>query len=132
VLVAWRGQNYSAPLLLLIGVWFALLAEYMTPSFRGLYAEVFQILPYGVLGPLLWDKELPGIYRLCGKVGIFWAILSYAVRPLPDAVVHLLAIFSFLGPYSALVFFAGAVVFLARRQEGEKATENREAVGEAP
>jgi hypothetical protein len=126
--LARRGGNCSEPLLCLIGLFFVFLAEYMTPSIRHLYGEVFQILPLGVLGPLLFDRGLPRFYRWCGAVGAGWALLSYAARLAPEGVHFWLNTFSFLGPYSALVFFGGAVLYLARRNRSEEGSSSTTAL----
>jgi hypothetical protein len=113
--VARYGRGFSGSLLMLVGLFLAFLAEYMTLSVRHLYGEVFQILPYGVLGPMLLERGLPRFYRGCGAVGISWSLLSYVARLLPDRAGHWLSLVSWLGPYSALVFFGGAVLYLARQ-----------------
>jgi hypothetical protein len=119
-----RGESYSEPLLFLIGLFFAFLVEYMFVSSRNLYGEVFQVLPLGVLGPLLFCRGLPRFYQVCGMVGAFWALLSYGAYLLPSPTVDWLTLRSWLGPCCALIFFAGAVLYLARKETRELAERN--------
>ncbi len=115
-LVMLRLRRQTAGLvLLMLGLFLAFLADYMTAPSRNLYSEVFQVLPFGVLGPLLFSGRLGRLYRWCGAVGVLWAPLSYLAKLAPGAVHRWLIVFSWLGPYSALVFFGGAVLYLARQ-----------------
>jgi hypothetical protein len=126
LMVARRGGNYATPLLMLIGVFLVFLAEYMTLSVRHLYGEVFQVLPLGVLGPMLFDRQLPRFYRGCGLLGAFWALLSYLNRLLPVGAQEWVTLMSWIGPYSALVFFGGAVLYLVHREAQRSASSGKE------
>ena len=123
LLVRWRKPIPGA-LLLLLGIFLAFAADYMTVSWRTLYSEVLNVLPFGVLAGLLLDRRLPGFHRWCGYLGSGWALASYMTVPVPEGVHAWLNAFSWIGPYSALVFFGGAVVYLIRRQERERPEEN--------
>jgi hypothetical protein len=129
-LVRWRGP-LSGWDLLLVGLFLAFVADYMVPCERLLYSETLQALPFGVLGGLLLDRRLPPFVRWCGVVGAGWALASYGVRLLPESARYWVNIFSFGGPYAALVFFGGAVLYLLRRSGRGESEESSPATVEA-
>jgi hypothetical protein len=113
-LVRGRGP-IPGSLLLLVGFFLAFLTDLMTVAYRGLYSEVLQALSLGVLGVLLVDGRLPRFYRWCGLFGASWALLSYLAAPVRGGWHLWLTLFSWVGPYCALVFMGGAVLYLVRQ-----------------